>query len=199
MSVEFIRGPNVYLRETVPADLDNIKSSLVDWEQFPLSTDRTKNYLKGLLTTLRYIERPYTNTTECREIFTICKNSNDSFIGVTQVSIFPGKVAEVKLIACLPELRNQGYMNEASLIRDAAFFSELGCVSYTTKHDIAHIPSLRPYQTLTGTEFSAIRQKDLRLVQATLSSWNEWKSANASSIPSYTFSGGSYTPPYLRT
>ena len=46
MSIEFTRGPNVYLRELVPADLENIKNSLVDWEQFPFSIDKTKNYLK---------------------------------------------------------------------------------------------------------------------------------------------------------
>ena len=44
MSIEFTRGPNVYLRELVPADLENIKNSLVDWEQFPFSIDKTKNY-----------------------------------------------------------------------------------------------------------------------------------------------------------
>jgi len=199
MSIEFTRGPNVYLRELVPADLENIKNSLVDWEQFPFSIDKTKNYLKGLLTTLRYIERPYTNDTQCREIFTICKNSDDSFVGFTQVSIFPGKIAEIKATASLTSLRGQGYMNEAALIRDAALFTELGCNSYTTKHDTAQIHSLRAYQTLTGTEFSSVRQKDLKLVEATLASWNTWKANNPSSIPSYTFSGGSYTPPHLRT
>ena len=44
MSVEFIRGPNVYLRETVVGDLTNIKDSLVDWNWFPYSLDETKEY-----------------------------------------------------------------------------------------------------------------------------------------------------------
>jgi hypothetical protein len=48
MSLEFIRGPNVYYRETTPSDLEDVKNALVDWEQFPLSLDRTKNNFNSL-------------------------------------------------------------------------------------------------------------------------------------------------------
>ena len=75
MSVEFIRGPNVYLRETIATDLDNIKDSLADWDWFPLSTDQTKTILKGALIQMRNIERPYKDTSRFFESFTICKNS----------------------------------------------------------------------------------------------------------------------------
>lgn len=198
MSVEFIRGPNVYYRETVASDLENIKDALVDWEQFPLSIDRTKNYLKGLLFGLRYLERPYNNTRQYREILTACKVSDDSFIGLTQYNVYPGKIAEVRLIAGLLSIRGSGLMNEAALLRDAAIFTELGCTSYTSKLDANFIPNLRPYQTLVGTELSPRINRELRIVKVIKSDYDAWRTANPGSVPSYTFSGGTYTPPHLR-
>ena len=198
MSVEFIRGPNVYLRETTAADLENIKEALTDWEAFPLSLDRTKNYLKGLLHTMRFIERPYTDTTHCREMFTVCKVSDNSFIGFTQYTVTPVKVAEIRVTASLPSVRGSGLMNEAALLRDAAMFTELGCTYYEAKLDIKYINTVRPYQTVEETKISTRTNHELRSVKAVKSDYDTWRAANSSSIPSYTFSGGSYTPPHLR-
>ena len=199
MSVEFIRGPNVYYRETIASDLENIKDALVDWEQFPLTLDRTKNYLKGLLYTLRYVQRPYEDSTQCREIFTICKVSDNSFVGLTQYTVSPGKVVDIRLNAGLPAIRGTGLMNEAALLRDAAIFTELGCASYTTKLDANFITNLRAYQTLESTDVSERVSRELRTVKVVKSDYDTWRAANSSSVPSYTFSGGSYTPPHQRT
>ena len=124
VSVEFIRGPNVYYRETIASDLENI-TALVDWEQFPLTLDRTKDYLKGLLYTLRYVQRPYEDYTQCREIFTICQVSDDSFVGLTQYTVSSGKVVDIRLNAGLPSIRGTGLMNEAALLRDAQYLQSL--------------------------------------------------------------------------
>jgi hypothetical protein len=198
MSLEFIRGPNVYYRETIPSDLEDVKNALVDWEQFPLSLDRTKNYLKGLLFGLRYIERPYSDTIQCREILTACKVSDDSFIGVTQYTVYPGKIVDILLNAGLPSIRGTGLMNEAALLRDAAILTELGCTSYTTKLDAKFIPNLRPYQTLESTDFSSRVDRDLRTVKVIKSDYDIWRANNSTSIPSYTYSGNDYVAPHLR-
>ena len=146
MSVEFIRGPNVYLRETTAADLDNIKDTLVDWNWFPFSLDE----------------------------ITITYN------------------------AALPALRGGGLMNEAAKLRDAALFTELNVASYTNRLDPSFITNLRPYHTLEGTELSQRSNRTLKLVKATKDDYDTWAAANSSSIPAYTFSGGSYTPPQDR-
>lgn len=198
MSVEFIRGPNVYLRETTKDDLINIKDSLVDWDFFPFSEDRTKRFLKGALIQMRFIERPYEDTTQCKETFTICKNSDDSFVGFTHYTVMPGKLVTIKLNAALPALRELDLMNEAALIRDAAIFTELECASYSNILDPNYITNLRAYQTLEGTELSKRSNRTLKLVKTIKTDYDTWRAANASSVPSYTFSGGSYTPPHQR-
>jgi hypothetical protein len=198
MSVEFIRGPNVYLRETVAGDLINIKDSLVDWDFNAYSEDRTKKLLRGLLIQMRLIERPYTNTTQCKETFTICKNSDNSFVGFTSYSVMPGKLVTIKFNAALPALRGGGLMNEAALIRDAAIFTELECTSYDNILDPSFITNLRGYQTLDSTQVSKRSNRTLKLVKTTKSQYDTWRAANSSSVPSYTFSGGSYTPPHQR-
>ena len=198
MSAEFIRGPNVYLRETIATDLDNIKDSLADWDWFPLSTDQTKTILKGALIQMRNIERPYKDTSRFFESFTICKYSDNSFVGFTQYRVTPGKEVVISYNAGLPAVRGTGLLNEASLIRDAAIFSELECTFYTNKLDPQFTSSLRDYQTLEGTEVSSRSNRTLKLVKVTKSGYDTWRAANASSVPSYTFSGGSYTPPQDR-
>jgi hypothetical protein len=198
MSVEFTRGPNIYLRETVAGDLDNIKDSLVDWDYNPLSIDQTKRLLKGALIQMRFIERPYEDTTQCKETFTVCKNSDNSFVGFVHYTVMPGKLVTIKFNAALPALRKVGLMNEAAKLIDAAIFTELQCASCDDKHDTDFISNLRAYQTLEGTQPSKRSVRTLKLVKTIKTDYDTWRAANASSVPSYTFSGGSYTPPHQR-
>ena len=198
MSVEFIRGPNVYLRETTAADLDNIKDSLADWNWFPFSLDETKGFLKGSLISMRIIERPYKDTSHFTETFTICKVSDNSFVGFTQYLVRAGKEITITYNTALPALRGEGLMDEAAKLRDAALFTELGAASYTNRLDPSFITTLRTYQTLEGTELSQRSNRTLKLVKAVKADYTTWRAANASSVPSYTFSGGSYTPPHQR-
>lgn len=198
MSVEFIRGPNVYLRETTAADLENIKNALVDWDWFPYSLDQTKRILKGGLIQMRNIERPYKDSSHFTETFTVCKVSDNSFVGFTQYLVRAGKEITISFTAALPGLRNQGLMNEAAKLIDAAIFTELSCTLSTDKHDPSFITSLRTYQTLEGTEISHRSNRTLKLVKTVKADYDTWRAANSSSVPSYTFSGGSYTPPQSR-
>ena len=198
MSVEFIRGPNVYLREAVATDLDNIKDSLVDWEWFPFSTDQTKTILRGALIQMRFIERPYKDTTQCKETFTVCKNSDNSFVGFMHYTVMPGKLVTMKFNAALPALRGADLMNEAAKLLDAAIFTELQCASCDDRHDTDFISNLRAYQTLEGTQPSKRSVRTLKLVKTIKADYDTWAAANASSVPSYTFSGASYTPPHQR-
>jgi len=198
MSVEFIKGPNVYLRETTAADLDNIKAALVDWNWFPYSLDQTKRVLKGALIQMRNIERPYKDTSHFTETFTICKVSDNSFVGFSQYLVRAGKEVTITFTAALPALRGAGLMDEAAKLRDAAIFTELSCASYTNKLDPSFIDTLRTYQTLEGTELSQRSNRTLKLVKAIKADYDTWRAANSSSVPSYTFSGGSYTPPQNR-
>jgi len=198
MSVEFIRGPNVYLRETVVGDLTNIKDSLVDWNWFPYSLDETKGVLRGSLISMRSIERPYTNTSHFTETFTVCKVSDNSFVGITQYQVRAGKVVTITYNAALPALRGGDLMNEAAKLRDAALFTELSAASYINRLDPSFISTLRAYQTLEGTELSQRSNRTLKIVKAVKADYDTWRTENASSVPSYTFSGASYTPPQSR-
>ena len=198
MSVEFIRGPTVYLRETVVGDLTNIKDSLADWNWFPYSLDETKGMLRGSLISMRTIERPYTDTSHFTETFTVCKVSDNSFVGFSQYQVRAGKEITIMYNAALPASRGGGFMNEATLLRDAAIFTELNCALYTNKLDPEFTSSLRAYQTLEGTALSTRSNRTLKLVKTIKSGYDTWRAANASSVPSYTFSGGSYTQPQSR-
>jgi len=198
MSVEFIKGPNVYLRETVAGDLINIKDCLVDWNQLPFSVDETKKVLKGALIQMRFIQRPYTDTSKFIETFTVCKVSDNSFIGFMQYKIKEGREVTLRWNACLPALRGQGLMNEASKLIDAAIFTELKCNIFHDKQDAPFITGARPYQTIVGTELSKRSNRTLNIIKAVKSDYDTWAAANSSSVPSYTFSGGSYTPPQDR-
>jgi len=113
MSVEFIRGPNVYLREMVVNDLTNIHACLVDWSWFPFSVDETKNVMRPHLQNLRYLERPYKDNARYWESFAVCKVSDNSFVGFRTLKI-DNKKAEIIFNAALPALRGQGLMNEAA-------------------------------------------------------------------------------------
>lgn len=197
MSVEFIRGPNVYLREMVVNDLTNIHACLVDWSWFPFSVDETKNVMRPHLQNLRYLERPYKDNARYWESFAVCKVSDNSFVGFRTLKI-DNKKAEIIFNAALPALRGQGLMNEAAKLLDAALFTELNCTSYTNSLDPQYITSLRPYHTLEGTELSQRSNRTLKLVKVTKDDYDTWAAANSSSVPSYTFSGGSYTPPQNR-
>ncbi len=197
MSVEFIRGPNVYLREMTPSDLTNIHASLVDWSWFPYSVDETKNVMRPHLQNLRYLERPYKDNARYWESFAVCKVSDNSFVGFRTLKI-DNKEGQIVFNAALPALRGQGLMNEAAKLLDAALFTELNCTSYTNKLDPEYITSLRPYHTLESTELSQRSNRTLKLVKVTKDDYDTWAAANSSSVPSYTFSGGSYTPPQDR-
>lgn len=197
MSVEFIRGPNVYLREMVVNDLTNIHACLVDWSWFPFSVDETKNIMRPHLQNLRYLERPYKDNARYWESFAVCKVSDNSFVGFRTLKI-DNKKAEIIFNAALPALRGQGLMNEAAKLLDAALFTELNCTSYTNSLDPEYITSLRPYHTLEGTELSQRSNRTLKLVKVTKDDYDTWAAANSSSVPLYTFSGGSYTPPQNR-
>ena len=197
MSVEFIRGPNVYLREMVVNDLTNIHACLVDWSWFPFSVDETKNIMRPHLQNLRYLERPYKDNARYWESFAVCKVSDNSFVGFRTLKI-DNKKAEIIFNAALPALRGQGLMNEAAKLLDAALFTELNCTSYTNSLDPEYITSLRPYHTLESTELSQRSNRTLKLVKVTKDDYDTWAAANSSSVPSYTFSGGSYTPPQDR-
>ncbi len=197
MSVEFIRGPNVYLREMVASDLTNIKDCLVDWSWFPFSVDETKAVMKTHLLALRYLERPYKDNSRYFESFAICKVSDNSFVGFRSLKI-ENKEADIKFNAALPALRGQGLMDEAAKLLDAALFTELNCTSYTNSLDPQYISNLRPYHTLEGTQVSSRSNRTLKLVKVTKSDYDTWAAANSGSVPSYTFSGGSYTPPQSR-
>ena len=127
------------------------------------------------------------------------KVSDDSFVGLTQYTVTLGKFVDIRLNAGLPSIRGSGLMNEAALLRDAAIFTELGCASYITKLDANFITNLRPYQTLESTDVSERVNRELRSVKVIKSDYDTWRAANSSSVPSYTFSGGSFTPPHQRT
>lgn len=198
MSVEFIKGPNVYLRESTANDLTNIKEALVDWDFLPFSLERAKKVLKAGLIDMRYIERPYKDTSDFKETFTVCKNSDNSFVGFMQYRVSPGKLIKMQWNAALPALRNAGLMNEAAKLVDAALFTELSCTSCTDKHDANFITSRRAYQTLEGTELSKRSNRTLNLVKTVKADYDTWRSNNSSSVPTYTFSGGSYTRPQDR-
>jgi RimJ/RimL family protein N-acetyltransferase len=197
MSVEFIRGPNVYLREMTPSDLTNIHASLVDWSWFSYSVDETKNVMRPHLQNLRYLERPYKDNARYWESFVVCKVSDNSFVGFRTLKI-DNKEGQIVFNAALPALRGQGLMNEAAKLLDAALFTELNCTSYTNKLDPQYITNLRAYHTLEGTELSQRSNRTLKLVKVTKDDYDTWAAANSSSIPSYNFSGGSYTPPQDR-
>ena len=81
---------------------------------------------------------------------------------------------------------------------DVALFTELNCTSYTNSLDPQYITSLRPYHTLEGTELSQRSNRTLKLIKVVKADYDTWRAANSSSVPSYTFSGGSYTPPQNR-
>lgn len=197
MSVEFIRGPNVYLREMTSSDLTNIHGCLVDWSWFPYSVDETKNVMRPHLQHLRYLERPYKDNLRYWESFVVCKVSDNSFVGFKTFTV-DNKEVTIGFNAAPPALRGQGLMNEAAKLLDAALFTELNCPSYTDQLDPEYITNLRPYHTLEGTELSQRSNRTLKNVKTTKDDYDTWAAANSSSIPSYTFSGGSYTPPQDR-
>jgi len=196
--MEFCRGPNVYLREAKISDLSTYVETLADWEVFPYSTEKVQTYMRGLFTSYRYVHRPYTDTSEFRELLTICKVSDDTPIGFNQFTVLTGKKVEVMHIAIHPSHRQLGYRNEATLMRDAIFFDDLEINSYTTWIDSEHL-SPRGYQTETDSRLSKRNNFTSKLYEATRDNWLTWKSSNSSTIPAYTYSGNSYTPPHLRT
>jgi len=197
MSIEFCRGPNVYLRETMPSDLQAIEDALSDWETFPLSTERVKVYLRGLFSSYKYIEKPYTDTSEFRELLSICRVSDDEVVGLTQFTILTGRRAETMLMAIRPSFRQMGYREEASLLRDAILFDELGIV-YKTLYLIDSRLSPRGYQKALSTSISERTGLSTTLYETTKADWLSWKETNAATIPSYTYTGNGYLPPHLR-
>ena len=197
MSVEFCRGPNIYLRETTPLDLPAIEDALSDWESMPISTERVKIYLRGLFSGYRFIERPYTDTSEFRELLSICRVSDDEVVGLNQFTILTGRRAETVLMAIRPSFRQMGYRGEASLIRDAILFDELGIV-YKTDNLIDSRVSPRGYQKAVSTSISSRNNLSTTLYETTRESWLFWKEANAATIPPYTYTGNGYIPPHLR-
>lgn len=196
--MEFCRGPNVYLREAKVSDLQTYIETLADWEEFPYTAEKVQTFMRGLFAGYRHIHRPYTDTSEFRELLTICKVSDDTPVGFNQFTVLTGKKVEVKAMAIHPSHRRSGYRNEATLIRDAIFFDDLQINSYTAWIDSQYL-SPRGYQTEIESRLSNRNNLTSKLYETTRDRWLNWKSSNASSIPSYTYSGNDYVPPHLRT
>lgn len=196
--MEFCRGPNVYLREAKVSDLQAYVETLADWDWLPYSAEKVQLYMRGLFSGYRYIHRPYTDTSEFRELLTICKVSDDTPVGLNEFVVHAGKKVEAKHIAIHPDHRRLGYRNEVTLMRDAVFFDELQVNSCNTWMDFEHL-SPRGYQTEIDTRISERNGQTSKLYEATRDRWLTWKSSNSSSIPSYTYSGNNYVPPHLRT
>lgn len=186
-STEFIRGPNIYLREPLISDYPLYETMMKDFEVLEVSTLRIKHWFRSAINKLKFIYRPYDQESAWRELFTICKTSDDEIIGCSEWRLQGNFECKMGVTAFLPDYRgNQEYKNELVLLQDIAMFDHLNISKYTYRLTLASYD----YMTFGEPEYEVDEGGMITPYEATIERWATWKSENA--LPSYTYNGNNF-------
>lgn len=198
----FAEGPRLNLEQfDVDRDYEATVAGLADWAP-SRNYDSTHGWrhLRGYLSYINKIERPYTDTCDYREWMSIVERSSNTCVGATWWEVRPGRVVEIRGFIIWSNRRQNQYRNEASRIRDSALLEQSN-VSELITFIRGDYPSSQGYQNFVS-ERQSIRDtsKMKKTYTTTPAQMQAFKNSpgNANVIPAHTYRGGEWVKPWSR-